>query len=1112
MLISKILSKRKKLGSTQKKQLKIENSRNQISIKGQLNQQITTSELWLIDKESKEGILINSIKPASNFIYKVDLEEIARELETRYDIEEKSLSWYIKVKKPLSLFSEKNIEKNKMTINFTSAEDGTEYGEYLMQLGRFSETYIDGVEYVSNSFSKITNYITAKGNVSLLFNKDLSLPANLQLEKFKVKDSNIKLEGRLFTKSLKIVSGEMLLVSRDESSHSVSFGVDFTYLENDTARKYGLNRYTYKTLVNLKSVNNELLLTNSVYDIYLDLKLENNYQKRIRLGRPTIKTKLLTKGTMIANDSTGQVVYPYYTFKSSNLSLEITNFPKENYTYLKKKMRGAWLLKLLNVKRDIWLVGERSYKAQDTGYYFFKYMRETHPKKEVYYVIDKDSPEKRNVDPLGNVITFGSKEHILLSILSKKVISSHHPDYLYPIRTKRFKRIVTAKKIFLQHGVMGTKNMIANYGKITSDFETDLFLVSSEYEKEIIVQDFDYYADEVLITGLSRFDSLMTNDVQKKRQILVIPTWRDWLVSPDQFYGSEYYERFTSLMNNKRFLDLAENNGFKIVFCLHPNMQQFTNLFSHPVIKVVKQGEIDVQQLIKESSLMITDYSSVAFDFSFLAKPIIYYQFDRNRFIGKRPSHLDLHEDLPGDIVIEEQSLIDSLEKYISNNLTVEDEYVKRSRKFLKYKDLQSNARIYDAIIDQSNYSVKPLNKIVNHYITRGVFNRFRRSSYYFPLMKNMYKLMKIIIKPDQKVILLESGLGKQYADSPKYIYEKLIEMYPNEYKFIWAYNNKNIRFNYNHTTRVKRLSPSYYYYLCKAGIWINNQNFPTYIKKPDKTQFLQTWHGTPLKRMLHDIEEIQGRSEDYLDRVSGAIKNWDYLISPSDYATKSFRSAFNYKKEIWEVGYPRNDLFYASDREEQVRNIRGKLSIPSNKKIILYTPTFRDNQKNGNNFSFELNMDLEKMQEELGEEYILLLRMHVVVSNKLKVADSLKNFVYDVSTYPEAQELLLIADILITDYSSVMFDFCNTKRPVLFYTYDLEEYRDKLRGFYFDFVEKAPGPFLYNTNQLIESVKQIESIKEKYQEKYDEFYKRFCYLEDGKAAERVVKNITSRG
>src|SRR5690606_28064040 len=196
----------------------------------------------------------------------------------------------------------------------------------------------------------------------------------------------------------------------------------------------------------------------------------------------------------------------------------------------------------------------------------------------------------------------------------------------------------------------------------------------------------------------------------------------------------------------------------------------------------------------------------------------------------------------------------------------------------------------------------------------------------------------------------------------------------------------------------------------------------------------------TPLKKMLYDLKEVHGRSDDYVERVGNAVKNWDYLISPSPYATKAFKSAFRFNKKILEVGYPRNDIFYKEERHQLAKTVKNKLHIPKNKKVILYAPTFRDNQTlQKNKFYFDINLDMHKMKEKLGEDYVLLLRMHVIVKNKIEIDETLQSFVYDVSNYPDIQELLLITDILITDYSSVMFDFANTEKPMLFYTYDLE-------------------------------------------------------------------------
>lgn len=1095
-----------KKNKTKKKKLKqridIHQNQNNLEISGFFNQEnYTASELWIFSREESSGFQISQIKPSNDFVFHVSLDSLIEVLKGSDGV---VYDWYFKIRTPYAELGETKKEAKQIKL---IEENGEMYAEYFIRFGRFQNTNIEGLSFYHKDENFILNYITTKGNLSLTLNSEPDSPTKIQIEKVKRRKSALKIEGKVFSRNSTINNGEIILKGREKESELTSNALSFSLLKDDVKRNYGLNRYVFTAEINVVDMNNGKLPEEDVYDLFFKLDLHDKSEsKYVRVGRPTFRAKFFLRDLYAKNKQEAIVINPYYTFKKLNLSFEIYKFPIDTYKFMRKVMNWAWLIRLLNYKKDIWLVGERTYKAQDTGFAFFRYMRTKHPKKDIYYVIDKDSVEKRNVDQYGNVLDYKSKEHILKTILAKKVISSHHPDYLYPIRTSSFKQKVKASKVFLQHGVMGTKNMVANYGSYSPGFDTDFFMVSSDFEKEMIVSDFGYSSKNVFVTGLSRFDTLFKDDVTKKRQILIIPTWRDWITSDDTFFESEYYQRYLELINSERLHSLANKYDFKVIFCLHPNMQKFSRYFHNDFVKVINQGEVDVQYLIKESSMMITDYSSVGFDFSFLHKPIIYYQFDRNRFIGERPSHLDLDNDLPGEICFDFDDVIKMVEEYPLNNFIMKDKYKKRANKFIKYRDQQSCERIYEVIHNNEiKHSLLDHPKIKMTY--QGVYNKFRKSKYYFPSMRLFYKIGSKIISVDNNLILFESGVGRQYGDSPKNIYDEILKQNLN-YKKVWVYNKPH-RFADQNTKRIKRLSPWYYYYLLKAGYWVNNQNFPTYIKKRPKTTFLQTWHGTPLKKMLHDIEEVHGRNENYVERVGNAVENWDYLISPSEYASKAFRSAFNYHGEILELGYPRNDVFYKNNKEEIANKVKNKLHLPGNKKIILYAPTFRDNQTAKNNkFLFDVNLDLHKMKEQLGNDYIVLLRMHVVISNKLQIDESLADFVKNVSDFPDIQELLLLTDILITDYSSVMFDFANTKKPILFYTYDLDEYRDNIRGFYMDFENEAPGPLLFNTADIIESVLNIGDVIKNYQTKYEAFHEKFCSLEDGEASKRAVDRV----
>ncbi|WP_066258932.1 CDP-glycerol glycerophosphotransferase family protein [Neobacillus drentensis] len=1082
-----------------KKRLEIHQENNILRIKGELKGKFKAKEIWLFTPNEDIKFKIAESIPTSIFNFEIDLSKYEANFQGN------EYKFFMLIEAPKKELSEIQYNMIKPSASILSGHDDEIILEYFIRLGKFEETNYRGLEGFCLGEKSGLIYSTIKNFITLAFDKEINIKPLTRIDNITAQGSKFTIRGQVTTRSFR-VSEAFLLISGRETGVKVEIPLNIEFNNIKTIRSYGDNTYQYQIVLNLNSLDYGKPLQEDIYDFYLSLNLNYGSEKKlVRLGAPTIKAKRNTKPAFANEGDEAYIATPYFTFKYYNLSLQVNRFKKDTLDYLKGMMKWAWILQPLNRYRDVWIVGERPYKAQDTGYRFFKYMRKEHPDRNVFYVIDEDSPELENVKDLGNILFFGSKEHIWHTIVASRVIGSHHADYLYPLRTEKFKKIVKAKKVFLQHGVMGTKNMVHNYGVIAPNFETDLFIVSSDYEKSYIVQDFGYQPEDVAVTGLSRFDSLFQKDVETRRQLLIIPTWRDWIVTDEKFLESEYFECYNDLVNHPALHEFSRTYNFEIVFCLHPNMQRFTSFFADAPIRIVSQGEVDVQYLLKESAMMITDYSSVAFDMSFLEKPIIYYQFDRERFIGKYPSHLDLDNDLPGDIVYQLEDILHLVEKYADANFEMKEEHKKRAAKFLKYKDLNSSKRIFEETLKIRRKSL--YSSIMKSEILKGGYRRYRKSRLYFPSMRFFYNAAKTFLPIDKSLIVFESGLGKQYGDSPRYIYEEVVRRNL-KYKKVWIYNTQK-RFKDPHTIYVERLSIKYYYYLAKAGYWVNNQNFPTYLKKRPGTTYVQTWHGTPLKKMLFDIENVQGRTDDYVQRVHQATKSWDYLISPSPYASKAFRSAFQYEGNICEIGYPRNDIFYRTEKITVAVSVRNSLKLPKNKKVILYAPTFRDNQTNGaNKFTFDIHLDFEKMKEKLGDDYILLLRMHVVIKNKVIIPDEFKDFIFNVSHYPDIQELYLITDILITDYSSVMFDYANTKRPMLFFTYDLELYRDQLRGFYMDFENEAPGPLIRNSQEIIDAIIDIDDVQRRYKDKYLAFYNKYCILEDGFAAERLVNKV----
>lgn len=373
------------------------------------------------------------------------------------------------------------------------------------------------------------------------------------------------------------------------------------------------------------------------------------------------------------------------------------------------------------------------------------------------------------------------------------------------------------------------------------------------------------------------------------------------------------------------------------------------------------------------------------------------------------------------------------------------------------------------------------------------------------------YLFQFISILPAKKnLIMFESFLGKQYSCNPRAIYEYLQRNHP-DYELIWSVDPRFEKgFHEKGIPYARRFSVKWLFLMARARFWVTNSRMPLWIPKPKQTIYLQTWHGTPLKKLAHDMKEVLmagTTTEQYKQEFYLESRNWDYLISPNRYSTEIFKRAFKFDKEMIESGYPRNDIFYKQGHEEIAKVFKKKHQLPEDKKVILYAPTWRDNQfHQEGKYKLDLQLDLEKLKQELGEEYIIILRMHYLVAENFDL-EAYKGFAWDFSKHEDIQELYLISDLLITDYSSVFFDYANLKRPMIFFTYDLEEYKDDIRGFYFNFEEKAPGPLVETTEEVIAAIKDLVNSTVS-NERMNEFYQQFCYLEDGHAAERVVNEV----
>jgi len=363
------------------------------------------------------------------------------------------------------------------------------------------------------------------------------------------------------------------------------------------------------------------------------------------------------------------------------------------------------------------------------------------------------------------------------------------------------------------------------------------------------------------------------------------------------------------------------------------------------------------------------------------------------------------------------------------------------------------------------------------------------------------YRLANKVVPINKDTFIFQSYYGNSYACNPRAIYEELIQQEQN-IQAVWILKDTEKELPGN-PILVKPNSFKYYFYMAKAKYFINNGNFPDFYQKRNEAVHVQTWHGTPLKRLGLDVDPSSpAYAENTSPKLLNRIKRWDYLIAPNHYTAEILSRAYDFNKEVLETGYPRNDIFYQSNVDEKIEEMKQKLNISKDKKVILYAPTWRDTDKK--NQPFEFRFDIEHFREKFGDEYVLLLRLHYFDAARIQLS-GYDDFVYNVTYYDDIKDLYLLADILITDYSSVMFDYANLNRPMIFFTYDLYQYGSKLRGFYFDFKNEAPGPLVTNEMQLFEAIENSNEVHEQYKEKFDSFRERFCNLEDGRASKRAI-------
>lgn len=551
-------------------------------------------------------------------------------------------------------------------------------------------------------------FLTDNNGLSLVMNK----PDSVKVEKL-----NIRLKVVRFKMKRQNLSGSVVLSMQNLRGAKIK-GLVLKYRSNTDPIEYFFPVSEIVSVGPIRVVNfkidiSKVKLENYYWDFYFQMEYEeDDYLLRLRnplsFVKRTINKESFKQSYQYQN---GYWVYPYITAVNTLALIYKEKGEHESFLFkVKEKLAYAFyiLLKWYFDKKSIWIAFEKfSDSAQDNGFYFFKYCYNQPDAQNVYYIIKESSADYENVVHMKDkLLHFMSFKYLIYLYAAKVLISSEAKGHAYDIRAQKglMKKILKNKRqVFLQHGVLGLKKVDQIYRK-TSKNAVDLFVVSSEYEKQLVKNNFGYEEDEIILTGLSRWDALIDKS-SNNSSVLLMPTWRSWMddLPEEKFIQSDYYKQYVSLLNSSLMSDLLEKYNMELNFFIHPKFKAYIEKFNtdNERIKIYQYGEEKVNQLLMKSCMLITDYSSVAWDMYYQHKPIIFYQFDLDDYMKYQGSYMNMDTDLFGDRAFTVNSLLALMKKYAESNFQEEEKYAKLRKKYLTYTDRNNSNRILKAILQK---------------------------------------------------------------------------------------------------------------------------------------------------------------------------------------------------------------------------------------------------------------------------------------------------------------------------------------------------------------------------------------------------------------------------
>lgn len=911
-----------------------------------------------------------------------------------------------------------------------------------------------------------------------------------------------KFQGKLDSEQTNFHAAKIILLTKHLANR---------YILSADEDKVKFNRRGIKFQIPLLTKDyRQLKILSGKYQITLCLPIN----RRIFTFKFVLSPKLIMDGYKILPIKTSDIVK--YRNYNNNYGFWTLRIKQPNYGFSRKRSHRALsysllypLMRLLPIRNVMVFDSYWAHQFSSNERAMYNYMQRYHPNiKTVWFFHNRLTPITGN----GKRVKVNTLEYWYYLATARFLIQNTNLPNQYYKRSGQIE-VETLHGTFLKHMGFDQPSFRTATQWVQNRFARrnrrwDYMVVPSEYMRKIASRAFDYH-QHILPYGFPRTDNLVKNDnksyIKSIKLKLGIPLNKKVILYAPTFRGND---PFNFQLNLKRMKEQLSNE-YVLLIRLHYFVAHTHTFYKYPGFIYDVSDYSNINDLFLISDVLVTDYSSVMFDYSYLKRPIIYYAYDKDYYLdnNNRGVYLNYESDMPGPIVKTQTELMNALKHLDEINHKYHQKIINFSNKFAQYgKRGNATQNVVETILHTSK---KELDQQPDKHV---IFNKFW---HWFRIKNFRDNLMNYLGQtlPKRDIIIFDSFFGEQYSDSPKALYLYIKKHYP-KYKLYWLSDEDNVSYFKNH--HIHYINQESYHGIfaqAQAKYWIINGRFPLDWQVPRGTEVLQTWHGTPLKKIGHDVDNVTmpgTNVQKYTRRFYEDDCRWDYLLVPNMYSERIMGSAFRKNaSQMMLTGSPKDDVLVNAS-SSRIKRIKERLGIPDDKIVILYAPTWRDNEfiKTGE-YIARLHLDLDKFRKHYGHKVVILIRSHYMISNHLDLS-KYRDVAINVSDYQDIADLYLISNILITDYSSAMFDYAILKRPMIFYDYDYDKYTKDVRGLYFNFKELAPGPIAFTTDQVINQLDEILAGHWKMNKNYRHLISKFTKWDDGHATERAVQQLFS--